>query len=298
MSLRLSLVLALALLGMACGKSDDATSDAAVVSAGEGGDDGAGEGGGGAGGDDSGGTSGGGSGASSGSGGAAGEVTAGEGGSNGDGDGDADGDDAGMIDAGSGCVVGGVVYPDGSGDIPAEDGCNTCSCNAGALGCTKIACPDACVVARNLDSCCDDYVAASLSEVAVEECLVPYPATAVDPLLLDRCFPGAECAAVLCAPETPDSRIAATSGSGCGYADECAGPDDCVLATDISACCACPSSMPASLVEREPCLVAVGEDPPIDNKCPVCNTLIACEPCPASTDPTCVTDGDALNACN
>jgi hypothetical protein len=45
--------------------------------------------------------------------------------------------------AGSGrsCVVGGVTYADGSGDIPAGDGCNVCSCSDGVLGCTRKACP-------------------------------------------------------------------------------------------------------------------------------------------------------------
>jgi len=43
--------------------------------------------------------------------------------------------------AGRSCVVGGVTYPDGSSNIPAGDGCNTCGCSDGVLGCTKKACP-------------------------------------------------------------------------------------------------------------------------------------------------------------
>ena len=39
------------------------------------------------------------------------------------------------------CVVGGVTYPDGTGNIPADDGCNICSCTDGRLACTKKACP-------------------------------------------------------------------------------------------------------------------------------------------------------------
>lgn len=44
------------------------------------------------------------------------------------------------------CVVDGVSYPDGSGNIPASDGCNICSCASGALQCTLRACavPKAC----------------------------------------------------------------------------------------------------------------------------------------------------------
>jgi hypothetical protein len=43
--------------------------------------------------------------------------------------------------AGRSCVVGGVTYPDGSGNIPAADGCNICGCTDGMLACTKRACP-------------------------------------------------------------------------------------------------------------------------------------------------------------
>jgi hypothetical protein len=43
--------------------------------------------------------------------------------------------------SGRSCVVGGVTYPDGSGNIPASDGCNICSCSDGTLACTKKACP-------------------------------------------------------------------------------------------------------------------------------------------------------------
>ncbi len=39
------------------------------------------------------------------------------------------------------CVVGGVAYPDGSVNIPAQDGCNFCDCVNGALRCTLLACP-------------------------------------------------------------------------------------------------------------------------------------------------------------
>jgi hypothetical protein len=43
--------------------------------------------------------------------------------------------------SGRSCVVGGVTYPDGSGNIPASDGCNICGCSDGLLACTKKACP-------------------------------------------------------------------------------------------------------------------------------------------------------------
>jgi hypothetical protein len=132
-------------------------------------------------------------------------------------------------------------------------------------------------------------VPASSAELAANECLVPYPGTNVDPEIAQRCYPGAECAAVLCAPQAPPSRIAQMIGSGCSYADECLGQlDECVIATNIGTCCPCPTSMPASLVEADPCLVAEGEEIPADAKCPVCNTLIACNECPEPGEASCV----------
>ena len=41
------------------------------------------------------------------------------------------------------CVLGGVTYASGTNGIPAEDGCNTCSCQHGELACTLIGCEDA-----------------------------------------------------------------------------------------------------------------------------------------------------------
>ncbi len=40
-----------------------------------------------------------------------------------------------------GCTVGGVDYPSGS-SFPSEDGCNTCFCDNGQVGCTLILCLD------------------------------------------------------------------------------------------------------------------------------------------------------------
>lgn len=65
---------------------------------------------------------------------------------------------------GSSCTVDGMVYPDGAGDIPSEDGCNTCFCSDGALGCTKRAClspnEGAACGARAGDTCSkDEYCA-------------------------------------------------------------------------------------------------------------------------------------------
>jgi len=43
---------------------------------------------------------------------------------------------------GQSCRIGGVIYASGVNGIPAEDGCNTCSCLDGELGCTLLGCPD------------------------------------------------------------------------------------------------------------------------------------------------------------
>ena len=45
--------------------------------------------------------------------------------------------------AGASCEVNGQSYPDGTGGIPAPDGCNICSCIDGSLACTRRACEEA-----------------------------------------------------------------------------------------------------------------------------------------------------------
>ncbi len=42
------------------------------------------------------------------------------------------------------CKVGDAVYPSGASGIKDPHSCNQCSCQNGQLGCTKIACPEAC----------------------------------------------------------------------------------------------------------------------------------------------------------
>ncbi|HEY6560137.1 MAG TPA: Kazal-type serine protease inhibitor domain-containing protein [Polyangiaceae bacterium] len=51
---------------------------------------------------------------------------------------------------GRGCSVDGHIYPDGTTDIPAPDGCNTCSCQDGLLACTKRACLESSCVVNGL----------------------------------------------------------------------------------------------------------------------------------------------------
>jgi hypothetical protein len=59
------------------------------------------------------------------------------------------------------CEVDGMSYPDGTSGIPAPDGCNICSCNNGALACTKRACPEPTACGGRLGDTCkaDQYCA-------------------------------------------------------------------------------------------------------------------------------------------
>ena len=50
-------------------------------------------------------------------------------------------------DCAEGCVYEGEEYEDGE-SFPASDGCNTCTCSAGRVGCTLMACAEACTQAR------------------------------------------------------------------------------------------------------------------------------------------------------
>jgi hypothetical protein len=67
-------------------------------------------------------------------GGAGGEDSGGEGGRGGTGASSGTGGEDGS------CEVDGEIYPSGTSGIPAPDGCNTCSCEDGALHCTLMAC--------------------------------------------------------------------------------------------------------------------------------------------------------------
>jgi hypothetical protein len=79
---------------------------------------------------------------------------------------------------GRGCMVAGVIYAHGTGGIPALDGCNQCSCDDGALACTKLACGDACpapLVAGTQCAACGPTDACQLVEYA---CFAPCESTA------------------------------------------------------------------------------------------------------------------------
>jgi len=106
----------------------------------------------------------------------------------------------------------------------------------------------------------------------------------------------AACAAVLCAESKPLSRVAQASANGaCSFVDECQDAADCVVAYNAKQCCGCAESMPAQLVDSEPCLLGPDEDV-IPQECAVACPLIACGACPGPPEPSCVI-GDSLNVC-
>jgi hypothetical protein len=115
------------------------------------------------------------------------------------------------------------------------------------------------VVAKRLDECCGQYEPVSVVALAADDCLVPYPATGVEPERASACLARnmLDCSAVRCGDFPPPSRSAQpvedTDGE-CRFADECAGPEDCVLATDSQgSCCACPESILVPLLESSVC---------------------------------------------
>ena len=72
-----------------------------------------------------------------------GSATTSPGGASGAGGGEPGGAGAAGAGTGKGCVYEGKSYADGAG-FPASDGCNTCSCNDGEVGCTLLGCSTGC----------------------------------------------------------------------------------------------------------------------------------------------------------
>jgi Kunitz/Bovine pancreatic trypsin inhibitor domain/von Willebrand factor type C domain len=69
------------------------------------------------------------------------------------------------------CEVGGKVYPSGTGGIADPFSCNECTCNDGALGCTKIACPKDCPAGTTPGKSCSQCGPADGCEVVRTGCL-------------------------------------------------------------------------------------------------------------------------------
>lgn len=196
-----------------------------------------------------------------------------------------------------GCMVGDRFYEDGETGIPAADGCNTCICDKGELGCTLLQCATPnleCVVAIRLDTCCTSYEATSRAKVDADECLIALPIGAYDPVVDRNCKNRnpVDCSVVRCAaPAEPESRLATADGGGCRFTDECQADDDCVLARDVRPCCSCPQSMPRIMVQQNPCLIIPAARPAIPDSCVLCVQGPACGACAPTTDPVCLVGG-------
>lgn len=95
--------------------------------------------------------------------------------------------DAAELKAGPGCKVGGVVYADGSSDIPDPVSCNLCSCNAGQLACTDKACPKPCPAGTKLATSCAQCGPTDACQVVEHAC---YPAC-TDSCATGACIDGA-----------------------------------------------------------------------------------------------------------
>jgi hypothetical protein len=97
-----------------------------------------------------------------------------------------------------------------------------------------------------------------------------------------------DCALVDCADVPPQSRVAKLNAAQqCVWADECVNNEDCVLASDRSACCACPAATPKSLLDGSSCLRAEGDTAEAPSEC-ACSEPVFCGQCPAPQEPTCV----------
>lgn len=198
----------------------------------------------------------------------------------------------------SGCQVGDRHYAEGAVDIPAADGCNTCSCNDGTLACTLLACePDLteCVVARRIDMCCGPFEPHVRADLADDECLVAYSAI-VTPALKAKCAAKSPiaCEAVDC-DLPPFQRVARKDPSGaCVFADECTADTDCIPIVDARNCCECPAIFPKSLLSQDPCLHVEGDTTPAPAQCDLCNSEVECF-CPVVPVPTCTKIVDFKN---
>jgi hypothetical protein len=119
--------------------------------------------------------------------------------------------------------------------------------------------------------------------MAADPCLVPYGLEFV-PTVIAACPTAERCLAYDCGVPWPPSRIAApdpTSASGCRFANECASPADCIVASDLRGCCACPNTVfPKDLTLVNPCISPPG--PPAGVVCNDCSGVV-CAPCPSQT---------------
>ena len=188
------------------------------------------------------------------------------------------------------CINIGLSCPDGNIVTP-PCGCPECSCEG--VECGSRDCEPWQVVTHLPGACCDSCeTPPPPPECAGAPCIAPLGCEVGFELTRE---PGACCNSC----RLMDRRGCCELGcppAGCppGYApDPCLGgcvPDpnwckssaDCVLAVDVSLCCACPEAASARRMAENPCLVPPGSTLPIPAGCDnhaLCDS-IACEPCP------------------
>ncbi|MCA9668695.1 MAG: hypothetical protein KC503_24045 [Myxococcales bacterium] len=155
-----------------------------------------------------------------------------------------------------------------------------------------------CVVATRTDVCCPVPRAAAMQDLAVDPCLVPYPAKSGDVTAACQAK-RPDCSLVDCAPADAPSRVAKPVNGSCAFVDECATAADCAVALDFDrTCCVCPQAVPRALLAQKRCLQEIigSQWPSAPSGCEQlpCGAACKCAPPPTLR---CETDGDALARC-
>jgi hypothetical protein len=133
-----------------------------------------------------------------------------------------------------------------------------------------------CMIAIRVDDCCTEPIAALVSEVEKDPCLVPYPVRAIP----DECqakWP-ARCSAIDCSFAIPKSRLVGLTPLGCLFVSECQNDADCELVNNVRHCCTCATAYPRSMIEQDACLMPVtmsAYPPPGCNE--ACNLGVMCD---------------------
>lgn len=151
---------------------------------------------------------------------------------------------------------------------------------------------DECLIASRYDQCCPAPEAVTRAEYDADPCLMLWPVVGA-PEWRAGC-PEITCNGT-CTPSAPVSRTVARGvGGRCEFVSECAGDEDCAVATDATECCACPEAVPKSLLGSAACLLPAGTPAPAS--CNACGD-VNCEPCVAANPLACLPLADGRKHC-
>ncbi len=168
----------------------------------------------------------------------------------------------------------------------------TVDCLSGECGWKEGRCTDdvECVAAIRVDSCCQQAFAATHDDIAADPCLTYWPHYWEE--IPAQCWDAwpAWCDDMDCADAPPPSRAMYCASDGCAYGSECSTPNDCTLMVNHRSCCGCPAVWPAAMVGHDPCVLPVGETPPLSCFPEAC-LGVQCEQCPESPQLGCLPDG-------